>query len=130
MAQTPDRMLIGETAWQKAVAREAIIRPLAFLGTLSAAERALACRQMGLKPSRFCQLLGQFRRKPLTSSLLDETPGPEKGRRLYRHNKKRRSRTPSRKPIAAPSGRQSRPSTTMFDWFAADLPLRVSSRVD
>jgi putative transposase len=82
MAQTPDRMLIGETAWQKAVAREAVIRPLAFLGTLSAAERALACRQLGVRPSRFYQLLGQFRRKPLTSSLLDETPGPEKGRRL------------------------------------------------
>lgn len=82
MTQTSDRMLIGEIAWQKALAREAVIRPLAFLGTLSAADRALACRQLDLRPSRFYQLLGQFRRKPVTSSLLDETRGPEKGRRL------------------------------------------------
>jgi putative transposase len=75
-------MVSNEMAWQKAVARDAVIRPLAFVKTLNAAERALACRQLGLKPSRFYELLGQFRRKPVTSSMLDETPGPEKGRRL------------------------------------------------
>lgn len=82
MAQTPNGMFISEMAWQKALAREAVIRPLAFGGPLSVAERSFACRQLGLKPSRFYQLLGQFRRRPVTSSLLDETPGPEKGRRL------------------------------------------------
>nr|WP_246713476.1 Mu transposase C-terminal domain-containing protein [Rhizobium sp. BK619] len=69
-------------AWQKAVAREAVIRSLAFVGILNAAERAFACRQLGLRPSRFYQLLSQFRRKPVTSSLLNQRPGPEKGRRL------------------------------------------------
>lgn len=58
------------------------IRPLASAKTLNAGERDLACRQLGLKPSRLYQLLGQFRRTPVTSSLLDETSGPEKGRRF------------------------------------------------
>jgi putative transposase len=82
MVQTPDKMLTRETAWQKAVAREAVIRPIAFEKKLSAAERFAACRQLGLKPTRFYQLLAQFRRKPVTSSLLDETPGPKKGKGL------------------------------------------------
>ncbi|MDI5929405.1 hypothetical protein [Rhizobium leguminosarum] len=82
MAQTPDRMLIGETAWQKALAREAVIRPIAFVEKLTGPERFSACRQLGLRPTRFYQLLKQFRRKPVTSSLLDAPPGPKKGRRL------------------------------------------------
>ena len=82
MAQTPDRMLVREAAWQKAVNREAVIRPIAFEKKLTAPDRLAACRELGLKPTRFYQLLAQFRRKPVTSSLLDETPGPEKGRRL------------------------------------------------
>lgn len=81
MAQTPESTLIRETAWQKALAREAVIRPIAFVGALNAAERFSACRQLDLRPTRFYQLLDQFRRKPITSSLLDEPPGPKKGRR-------------------------------------------------
>jgi putative transposase len=82
MAQTSDRMLISETAWQKGVSREVVIRPIVFVRKLTGQERLAACRQLGLKPTRFYQLLAQFRRKPVTSSLLDEAPGPEKGRRL------------------------------------------------
>ena len=82
MAQTPDRMLIGETAWQKALAREAVIRRIAFVKKLTGSERFTACSQLGIRPTRFYQLLHQFRRRPVTSSLLDETPGPKKGRRL------------------------------------------------
>jgi putative transposase len=82
MAQAPDRMVISQTAWQKAVAREAVIRPIAFAKNLTGRERFAACRELGLKPTRFYQLLAQFRRKPATSSLLDALPGPEKGRRL------------------------------------------------
>lgn len=82
MAQAPHRTRISDTAWQKAVAREVVIRPIAFEKKLSGPERSAACRELGLKPTRFYQLLAQFRRKPVTSSLLDETPGPEKGRRL------------------------------------------------
>jgi putative transposase len=82
MVRIPDRTLSSETAWQRAVAREAVIRPIASVKKLTAPEKFAACRQLGLKPTRFYQLLAQFRRKPVTSSLLDETPGPEKGRRL------------------------------------------------
>jgi putative transposase len=82
MVQTPDRMIISETAWQKAVAREAVIRPIDFVKKLTGPERFAACRELGLKPSRFYQLLARFRRKPVTSSLLDEPPGPEKGKLL------------------------------------------------
>ncbi|MBB6510917.1 hypothetical protein F4695_004309 [Rhizobium soli] len=32
MAQTPNGTLISETAWQKALAREAVIHPLDFGG--------------------------------------------------------------------------------------------------
>ena len=79
MVQKPDRMLTSETAWQKTVAREAVIRPLAFVKRLIGPERFAPCRQLGLKPTRFYELLGQFRRKPVTSSLLDDTPGLERG---------------------------------------------------
>lgn len=82
MVHTPDRMLISETAWQKAVAREAVIRTIAFEKKLTGPERFAACRELDLKPTRFYQHLAQFRRKPVTSSLLDETPSQEKGRRL------------------------------------------------
>jgi putative transposase len=51
MAQTRNVMLVSEMAWQKALAREAVIRPLAFGGALSVAERPSACRQLGLKPT-------------------------------------------------------------------------------
>ncbi|XUY29992.1 Mu transposase C-terminal domain-containing protein (plasmid) [Agrobacterium sp. rho-8.1] len=82
MAQTTRTTLISEAAWQKALAREAVIRPIAFGKKLTGPERFAVCRQLGLKPTRFYQLLGQFRRKPVTTSLLDETPGPKKGMRL------------------------------------------------
>lgn len=32
MAQTPNGTLISETAWQKALARESVLHPLAFGG--------------------------------------------------------------------------------------------------
>lgn len=53
-------MLINATAWQKALAREAVIRPIAFIKNLTAPEKFVACRALGLKPTRFYQLLAQF----------------------------------------------------------------------
>ena len=35
MANAPNRMRISEAAWQKAVAREAVIRPIAFAKKLT-----------------------------------------------------------------------------------------------
>lgn len=43
MVQKPDRMLTSETAWQKAVAREAVVRPIAFEKKLTDAEIGSVC---------------------------------------------------------------------------------------
>lgn len=81
MTRMLDMMAVSEAAWLKAVSREAIIRPLAFAKTLTSAEVKHACRQLDLKPSRFYELLNRFRCRPVTSSLIRQAPGPEKGRR-------------------------------------------------
>ncbi len=81
MTRMLDMMAVSEAAWQKAVSREAIIRPLAFAKTLTSAEVEHACRQLDLKPSRFYELLNRFRCRPVTSSLIGQAPGPKKGRR-------------------------------------------------
>lgn len=82
MTDGPDKLAMSDPAWQKAVAREAIIRPLILATRISRGDVASACRHLGLKRTRLYELVAKFRRKPVTSSLLDETPGPEKGRRL------------------------------------------------
>jgi putative transposase len=82
MTDGPDKLAVSDPAWQKAVAREAIIRPLILATRISRGDVASACRQLGLKRTRLYELVAKFRRKPVTSSLLDEIPGPEKGRRL------------------------------------------------
>ncbi|AMD56871.1 hypothetical protein AWN88_00895 [Agrobacterium tumefaciens] len=51
MTQTHERVLMSATAWQKAVAREAVIRPIAFQKSLTAPERFAACTKLGLKPT-------------------------------------------------------------------------------
>jgi len=43
MAQAPGRTLISDAAWQKALAREAIIRPIAFEKKLTDAEIGSVC---------------------------------------------------------------------------------------
>lgn len=95
------------------------IRPLAHAKTLNAGERDLACRQLGLKPSRLYQLLGQFRRTPVTSSLLDETSGPGKERRFLSPEQE----AAVTRGIQETCCRRERPTVTsvhaMFEWFAA-----------
>lgn len=81
MGGNPDKFAVDDAAWRKAVAREAIIRPLASKGRLSPADVGLACRQLGLGRARFYELLGQYRASSVTSSLLGHNPGPAKGRR-------------------------------------------------
>lgn len=41
----------------------------------------MACRTLGLSPTRFYELLNRYRASPVTSSLLREQPGPKKGKR-------------------------------------------------
>jgi putative transposase len=81
MGCNPDKFAVDDAAWRKAVAREAIIRPLASKGRLSPADVGLTCRQLGLGRARLYELLGQYRASPVTSSLLGHNPGPAKGRR-------------------------------------------------
>ncbi|MHC2296121.1 DNA-binding domain-containing protein [Rhizobium mongolense] len=81
MTDGPDKLTVSDPAWQKAVAREAVIRPLILATRISRSDAASACKRLGLKRTRFYELVAKFRKKPVTSSLLDETPGPEKGRR-------------------------------------------------
>ncbi|MBB5577848.1 MULTISPECIES: Mu transposase C-terminal domain-containing protein [Rhizobium] len=82
MADRPDKLTVCDPAWQKAVAREAVIRPLISATRISRGDITSACRQLGLKRTRLYELVAKFRKRPVTSSLLDEMPGPEKGRRL------------------------------------------------
>jgi len=81
MGRRPDKLAADDAAWQLAVAREAVIRPLVIKGRLSPADIGPACRRLGLSRSRVYQLLERYRAAPVTSSLLGLSRGPEKGRR-------------------------------------------------
>lgn len=81
MTRKPDASSADEADWQQAVAREATIRPLASKRRLSSIELGVACRTLGLNPTRFYELLNRYRAAPVTSSLLREQPGPKKGKR-------------------------------------------------
>lgn len=81
MGRRPDKLAVDEAVWQQAVAREAVLRPLAAKERLSPADVGMACRQLGLGRTRLYHLLGQYRAAPVTSSLLSRSPGPAKGRR-------------------------------------------------
>lgn len=82
MGQKPDKLTADDAAWLRAMSREKIIRPLALLPRLSAAHVGRACRELKLGQTRFYKLLSQYRASPVTSSLLDATPGPSKGKML------------------------------------------------
>jgi hypothetical protein len=60
MAQTSDRMLISETAWQKAVSREVVIRPIAFVKKLTGQERLSKAKAGNLcRPKQGAREAGQ-----------------------------------------------------------------------
>lgn len=81
MGNKPDKMIAPEAAWTKAVAREALIRPLTVAKRIPASQFARVGRQLGLKRSRLYELIAQYRAAPVTSSLLDEVPGQTRGGR-------------------------------------------------
>ncbi|WP_192355559.1 Mu transposase C-terminal domain-containing protein [Mesorhizobium mediterraneum] len=81
MGRDPDKFAADDADWRRAVAREAVIRPLASKDRLSPADIGLACRQLGVRRARLYELLGRYRASPVTSSLLGHNPGPAKGRR-------------------------------------------------
>lgn len=81
MERKPDEFAVSEECWKQAVAREAVMRSLAVKARLTPAEIVTACRHLGLNRTRFYELLGQYWTAPVTSSLLNNHRGPEKGSR-------------------------------------------------
>jgi len=76
-----DKLDIDDVKWQDAVAREAIVRPLASVTRLSPLDVATACRILGLRRSRLYALIERYRTAPVTSSLASAIPGPKRGSR-------------------------------------------------
>lgn len=99
MSRKPDKFAVEDAVWLKAVAREAVILPLASKARLSPADVGLACRQLEVGRARLYELLGRYRTTPATSSLLDLTSGPngEDGawRRRWRRSLKPLCGTPT-----------------------------------
>ncbi len=75
MCRDPDKFAADDADWRRAVAHEAVIRPLASKDRLSPADIGLACRQLGVRRARLFELLGRYRVSPGTSSPLGHNPG-------------------------------------------------------
>lgn len=82
MSRKRDKLAVDEAAWLRAVSREKVIRPLASLPRLSPLHVGAACRELKIGRTRFYALLNRYRAAPVRSSLLDDIPGPSKGKTL------------------------------------------------
>jgi len=84
MMDRSDINAFDDTAWEQAVAREAVIRRLASQDRPDRPDRAeflLACRELGLKRSRLYELIRAYKARPITSSLLSAAAGTQTGSR-------------------------------------------------
>jgi putative transposase len=81
MADRTDICVVDDAAWERAVAREAVIRRLASSGSPGRAEFLSACRKLGIKRSRLYELIGVYKARPVTSSLLTAPAGSPAGSR-------------------------------------------------
>ena len=81
MADRTDICVVDDAAWERAVAREAVIRRLASSGSPGRAEFLSACRKLGIKRSRLYELIGVYKARPVTSSLLTAQAGSPAGSR-------------------------------------------------
>ena len=79
MADRTDICVVDDAAWERAVAREAVIRRLASSGSPGRAEFLSACRKLGIKRSRLYELIGVYKARPVTSSLLTAPAGSPAG---------------------------------------------------
>jgi putative transposase len=78
-----DKARVNPKAWEQAVAREAVLRPLALSGRPSPAEIAAACKKLGVRRARLYQLLKRYRVDRVASALLTRPSGrPPGSRRL------------------------------------------------
>ena len=76
-----DKSTVDAAAWSEAMAREAVIRDLASADHLSRSDVMRACRQLGMRRTRFYELIKAYRERPVTSSLLASPTGPPRGTR-------------------------------------------------
>ncbi len=81
MMDRSDINAFDDTAWEQAVAREAVIRRLASQDRRDRAEFLSACRELGLKRSRLYELIRAYKARPITSSLLSAAAGTQTGSR-------------------------------------------------
>ena len=81
MVDRSDINAVDDTAWEQAVAREAVIRRLASKSPPNRAEFLKACRDLGLNRSRLYELISAYKARPLTSSLLAAQVGTPTGSR-------------------------------------------------
>jgi putative transposase len=79
MHRKTDRNAVDAAAWDEAVAREAVIRPLIQKATIPAHELVSACRRLGVERTRLYELIERYRSEPVTSALVGRAPGPERG---------------------------------------------------
>ena len=81
MVDRSDINAVDDAAWEQAVAREAVIRRLASKATPNRADFLKACRDLGLKRSRLCELIHAYKTRPVTSALLTASAGSPSGNR-------------------------------------------------
>ena len=81
MADRSDIIAAEDGAWDQAVEREAVVRRLAEQPRIRRADFLAACRDLGIKRSRLYQLIGAYKARPLTSSLLTSAVGTQPGTR-------------------------------------------------
>lgn len=81
MVDRSDIIAAEDEAWDQAVEREAVVRQLAAQPRIARADFLAACRDLGIKRSRLYQLIGAYKARPLTSSLLPSAVGTQPGSR-------------------------------------------------
>lgn len=81
MADRTDFNAADDAAWDRAVAREVVIRRLASQARPTRADFLSACRELGLKRSRLYELIHAYKVRPVVSSLLTAQSGSPSGSR-------------------------------------------------
>ncbi|MCD1619015.1 Mu transposase C-terminal domain-containing protein [Salipiger manganoxidans] len=81
MADQTDICVVDDAAWERAVAREAVVRRLVMNGSPDRAEFLSACRKLGLNRSRLYELIRAYKTRPVTSSLVTAPAGSRSGSR-------------------------------------------------
>ena len=81
MVDRSDIVRAEDGAWEQAVEREAVVRRLAEQPRIARSDFLAACRELGVKRSRLYQLIGAYKARPLTSSLLPSAVGTQPGSR-------------------------------------------------